>query len=129
MLAKVGVVAAALVVVGASASAESVPTVEEVTKSIHGREVRVSGIVQSHGNPRSLILYTGGTGYPVDLALDRQAVARISACDPCGADVSAEIVVDGAFIRLLVFEVHDLSENPPGSRPAPPGHALPRSGR
>lgn len=106
----------AALLVAAPAFSDNLPSILEVTSTIAGAEVRDTG--QIVRGPQDLHFRPSdrSVGYRVQLALGRAALAELNDCLPprdtfgalpaCEVDISAEIVLEGGHIILLVFALH-----------------------
>lgn len=113
-------VALAMVVAGPAVGEGARPTIAEAMNAVIGTEVAISG-KYGKDNERAVLFHTDGGWYAVDLALDRETTKSLSHCrhrdpsdsSPCYIKGTAEIAVDRNDIRLIIFEVTEITSERP----------------
>lgn len=94
-----------------AAAQDALPPIEEVTKTISGREASVNG--QIGKLMRNWAFRTSNGSYPAELAVDRDTLAAIKDCEldsmarrsECNATAKAEISINGPRISLIIYEI------------------------
>ena len=96
--------------------AEPLPDLFDVLAEIDGREVQVEGNLISVG-AGDASLQTGQGTFTLEYALPRDQIKRATECTEggnlfsrpkCPVRISAELVKDGSFTKLFVFDIEFL---------------------
>lgn len=98
------------------------PPMNDAMAAVDGQEVTVRGVLGKAPTTGFYLLPQVGDPYKVRFAVGRQDLKSVEECvfdygwrGGCSAEVSAQIEVYGATLRLLVFEISDLRPaEPPG---------------
>ncbi|MDK8871489.1 hypothetical protein [Paracoccus sp. SSJ] len=94
-----------------AAAQDALPPIEEVAKSISGKEVLAEGQIGKLSGDWSF--RTSDDIYSVELAVDRETLAAIKDCklelfprgNECNAVAKAEISINGPRISLIIYEI------------------------